>query len=327
MDIVFITGANSSYFLMACLLMESVGEFASQCAFFVLDFGLSESERQYLRSRNALLAMPDGISGVSAESHPYFLKTAAIHYLKDISTSSAVVWIDSDIVIGSDLTGPLAHVLKGMEAAQSSVAACREGAIADVLGQVRLDMGPFEKLLKARGMPSTLPYFNSGFVVFRSRDILANWFNLASVTPLHALFDQNILNVLMHDEGRITALPQEDWNLHGDLLAESALGPLLGRGTLPKILHATSSHPDHIDVVSMSLTQDFGRDYPVRFFRNPILRRHQFEILTSFIQKAFPETGNGAAFPRHRTQLKISRNAPCPCNSGKRYKACHGSLF
>lgn len=325
MDIVFITGANSSYFLMACLLLESAAEFAPQCPFYVLDFGLSEPERQYLRARNALLELPEGVSGVSAASHPYFLKTAAVHFLDDIPSSAAVVWIDSDIVIGADLAAPLGSILSDMAANGSLVAACRESAFGDVLGQTRLDVGPFEKLVSAKGLSADLPYFNSGFVVFRSRDVLSDWFALASVTPLHALFDQNILNVLIHGETGITALPQEDWNLHGELLDESALAPLLAAGRLPKILHATSSHPDHIDTVQMSFTQDFACDYPVRFFRNPLLRQHQFRLLSAFIHREFPESGDTAAF-RRRTQLKISRNALCPCHSGKRFKACHGSL-
>ena len=26
------------------------------------------------------------------------------------------------------------------------------------------------------------------------------------------------------------------------------------------------------------------------------------------------------------TKKKVGRNEPCPCNSGKKYKHCHGSL-
>lgn len=28
--------------------------------------------------------------------------------------------------------------------------------------------------------------------------------------------------------------------------------------------------------------------------------------------------------PRERGAAKIQRNQPCPCNSGKKYKKCHG---
>jgi hypothetical protein len=326
MDAIFITGANSSYFMMACMLMESIGAFAPMCSFAVLDFGLSDRERQFLRARNALIDMPGNIPGVSATSHPYFLKTAAIHYLNDISPSSTIVWVDSDIVLGSEIKESLYHVRREMEAVQSPIAACRECAIADILDSAQLDLGPFREIVKEKGVSSDRPYFNSGFVVFRSREILTNWFNLAVMTPLHALFDQNLLNVLIHKESAVTALPQEDWNLHGDLLVESTLEPLLRQGPLPKILHATSPQPDHVDAVSISFEQDFGRDYPLRFFRNPILRQHQFKLLTGFLQREFPESQRSTLSLGGRTKLKFSRNSACPCNSGKRYKFCHGSL-
>ena len=32
------------------------------------------------------------------------------------------------------------------------------------------------------------------------------------------------------------------------------------------------------------------------------------------------------ATPFKRRERKIGRNEPCPCGSGKKYKACHGAL-
>jgi len=39
-----------------------------------------------------------------------------------------------------------------------------------------------------------------------------------------------------------------------------------------------------------------------------------------------PEAGQAGAAPITRTGRKVGRNDPCPCNSGKKYKQCHGAL-
>src|SRR5690349_12567546 len=90
---VIIAAANSSYFLMTCLLMESVAKFAKSCKFFALDFGLTEAERGFLRSKQALIDMPVGVPGISPTAHPYFLKTVIARYLDAIDPSSPIVWI------------------------------------------------------------------------------------------------------------------------------------------------------------------------------------------------------------------------------------------
>ena len=39
---------------------------------------------------------------------------------------------------------------------------------------------------------------------------------------------------------------------------------------------------------------------------------------------AKPESGDPSA--KFSVEQPISRNAPCPCGSGKKYKHCHGKL-
>jgi preprotein translocase subunit SecA len=39
-----------------------------------------------------------------------------------------------------------------------------------------------------------------------------------------------------------------------------------------------------------------------------------------------PELSSGDSTPFVRRERKVGRNEPCPCGSGKKYKACHGKL-
>jgi len=39
-----------------------------------------------------------------------------------------------------------------------------------------------------------------------------------------------------------------------------------------------------------------------------------------------PQTFDGAPGDNPYANLSISRNAPCPCGSGNKYKHCHGAL-
>ena len=43
-------------------------------------------------------------------------------------------------------------------------------------------------------------------------------------------------------------------------------------------------------------------------------------------QPEAPAEADGVRAPRPMPQRKVSRNEPCPCGSGKKYKHCHGRL-
>ena len=148
---VIIAAANSAYFLMTCLLMELVARFAKSCKFFALDFGLTDAERRFLRSRQALIEMPANVPGVSPAAHPYFLKTAIVRYLDAIEPSSPIVWIDGDVVLGRNIDRPLDGVLAAMKDSQSDIAACEECKIKDVLAFTGLDL-----LRSRRCLPGTI---------------------------------------------------------------------------------------------------------------------------------------------------------------------------
>jgi len=67
-----------------------------------------------------------------------------------------------------------------------------------------------------------------------------------------------------------------------------------------------------------------------RLFKFQLVRgeRPKAEIETARPQQMSLNRGEAATAPKqpvHRTEEKIGRNDPCPCNSGKKYKKCHGA--
>lgn len=61
-------------------------------------------------------------------------------------------------------------------------------------------------------------------------------------------------------------------------------------------------------------------DIPMEF------QHAQMDSLEQEEQEKRVAEGGGKANPVVRTQPKVGRNDPCPCNSGKKYKQCHGKL-
>ena len=51
----FVTGANSRYFFMCGILLESLNEFFPEILSFVMDFGLTESEAQFFETKKKLV--------------------------------------------------------------------------------------------------------------------------------------------------------------------------------------------------------------------------------------------------------------------------------
>ena len=54
MSMVLITGADRKFFLMAGALMHSLSRWAPHLSLRVLDFGLEDGQRRFLRERGAL---------------------------------------------------------------------------------------------------------------------------------------------------------------------------------------------------------------------------------------------------------------------------------
>jgi SEC-C motif len=316
-DTIIVTGGDRRYFLMICTLMQSLQ--ASGRDALVLDFGLGEPERAFLRSKNALLDMPAKAAGQS----PFLLKTTLGDYLAAVSEYwSAGVWFDADMIVDGNISGPLADLLDAMIAAAATVAACPDiaGTIRKVVSDQRHNFAPFVRALALKGIGLDEPYYNSGFIVFRSGTLLSEWYELASRTERHSSFDQNLFNIVAWESGAMMSLEPNRWNLHGEHLAGAK------RDGEPRIFHPTSYAEKYHCVIRCGF--DANAPYLFKFFRDPELARFQFQTLSTFLggeQRALRDAGVILG-PDTRLNWEIPRNAPCPCASGRRYKHCHGQL-
>mgnify|MGYP003403145600 FL=1 len=66
-------------------------------------------------------------------------------------------------------------------------------------------------------------------------------------------------------------------------------------------------------------TNDFFREDDTVAFHN-FIPPQPYIIYTAIRRRKFPK---GAKTVDVRTDEKISRNAPCPCGSGLKFKKCH----
>src|SRR5215813_7093681 len=90
----FVTGANSKYFFMCGMLLESLDEFFPGIPSFVMDFGLTEPQAKFFETKNQLLKLP---SNLKKEDHPYKLKGNMRSFLGEQFTGTSI-WVDSDII-------------------------------------------------------------------------------------------------------------------------------------------------------------------------------------------------------------------------------------
>jgi SEC-C motif-containing protein len=66
-------------------------------------------------------------------------------------------------------------------------------------------------------------------------------------------------------------------------------------------------------------------EFKARYVQRGVLTVHH--EISSFVKKEgrwLFESGELIPETVVRTQAKVGRNEPCPCGSGKKYKACHG---
>jgi len=311
---ILVTGCDSRYFLMACMLLQSLKKWAGNRHLFVLDFGLTNQQCSFLASQNALIRKPS----IPLRPEWYALKTMLALFLDQLENWRTAVWLDSDMIVRGDLWQPLHKVVDEMEAEAVDVAACIDsnGAIKGILDFPNIYVQPFAKAVRAADLSPNLPYYNSAFLIYRSRQFLRDMVELGSTMELHSAFDQNIFNLLVHRPGtKIMPLPARIWNVHGRFLDETDNNDAI-------ILHPTSTVQSHIMLTDCRLG---GIQYQIKFFRHPPWQQYQYKILTDFLSEHAEALRAAGIAPITLEWPWTSRNAPCPCGSGKRYKHCHGS--
>ena len=280
-----VTACERNYFLMTAVLMHTLKRCAPSLALHVLDLGVDERQARFLDRHCNFVRRP---ADVPTGAHPILAKTLLASYLRIIPWSS-LVWIDCDMMAAGALEGALDTLIAQMEGTGTHTAICRDdsGTLGGMIAG-GLPMQPFLDMVAARGIPRETPWYNAGFFVCRSHEMIDEWDALGRTTPLHSLFDQNLLNVLIGERGAPLELPPRVWNLHGALLSETTLQEVNGRPTLmaggerPLILHLTSSRDSDVAATSGLKLADRQIDGTLRFFKNPALRAVQDFILQDF---------------------------------------------
>lgn len=280
-----VTACERNYFLMTAVLMHTLRRCAPNLPLHVLDLGVDERQARFLDRHCSFIRRP---ADVPAGAHPILAKTLLASYLRATPWAS-LVWIDCDMMAAGALEGAFDSLVAGMESSGAQTAICRDdsGTLASMIAG-GLPMQPFLDMVAARGIPRDTPWYNAGFFVCRSHEMIDSWDALGRTTPLHSLFDQNLFNLLIAEHGAPLELPARVWNLHGVLLSETTLQEVDGRPTLsaggerPLILHLTSSRDSDVSATSGLKLGDRQIAGTLRFFKNPALRAVQDFILRDF---------------------------------------------
>jgi lipopolysaccharide biosynthesis glycosyltransferase len=326
-DTILITGVDSKYFLMACLLYQSLKPTSLAKNFFILDFGLQDEEKAFFKSKGILVDTPAREPADAPHTHPWALKAMLYDYVGKLSPVSNIIWIDSDIVVNPNFGAALRNLLDGMASNDVAVAASPEMIISDfMVAFAHLAIGPFIRAHAARKIPFMADYYNSGFIVFRSMVLLREWGELAKSTPFHEMFDQNLFNLLLHGGIKVQALPRSVWNYHGSDFEDHEAD-----GADPMVLHVTSHRaPLHYRVYQCGFAGSQSRRYELRL----LIRKHfldrQFTLLEQFVSSEQAALCACNLLPARWPDGKffvvwnLPSDLPCPCKSGKSYEHCHG---
>jgi hypothetical protein len=326
-DAILITGVDSKYFLMACLLYQSLKPTALAKNFFVLDFGLQEEERAFFKAKGVLVDSPARDPAGVPHTHPWALKALLYDYVATIPSASNIIWIDSDIIVNRNFDAALRSLLDDMTADDAAVAASPEMMISDfMVAFAHLTIGPFIRAHAERKIPFTVDYYNSGFIIFRSMGLLKEWGELAKSSPFHEMFDQNLFNLLLHGGIKVQALPRKRWNFHGSDFDDPEVD-----SADPMVLHVTSHRaPLHYKVYQCWFAGRQSHRYELRLCIRKHFLDRQFALLEQFVSSEHAALSTCHLLPAQWSagqsfiSWNLSGDQACPCKSGKSYEHCHG---
>jgi hypothetical protein len=286
MTVTFATGTDARLFWNACALAESFATQNPGRALVVADFGLEESQREFLRAIGLGVPAPAALSPLP---HPWFCKTALADYPG--LASDALAWVDADMLAVGPAASDADAIVARMRANAAAVAVCPDasgltlGAFLEAYGAAGLDVAPFDAMLARFGVDRAQPYLNTGFVLVAQRSFWEAWRALTFGTRPHLAFDQSSFNTLAYAAGLpIHVLDAASWNVHNDLLAGVSLaGP---RHEPMRFLHPTSQGGLHHEERTVALTVR-GRENPIalKTFRREDLRARHLDALLGFVSR------------------------------------------
>jgi preprotein translocase subunit SecA len=88
-------------------------------------------------------------------------------------------------------------------------------------------------------------------------------------------------------------------------------------------------HKINIDIISFLIKADLPIQSGDQVRQAPVVKPDSVKLKTGREEQAQPRPDGAAPKPKPepiKVEPKIGRNDPCPCGSGKKYKACHGNV-
>ena len=326
----FVTGANSRYFFMCGMLLESLDEVFPEIPSFVMDFGLTEPQAQFFETKKQLLRLPHNLK---KEDHPYKLKGSMYSFLGEQFTGTSI-WVDSDVIAVGAGHSELFEILDKLSHEQKLLAITPDAGPNKTIRQF-VDSYPapkFKSALENNPEIKDCPYLNAALVFFSNSQILKDWSETASPLEGDTCWEQNALNLICHtNPDRALILDSRVWNAHAELLKKITIsdGILHCDGQKCIFAHATS-HNTHGRDVDYVQTMFPGKGYVgnayFRFFTNSHLRATQERHLSHFLSNNSASLVDLNILVKH-SDPSTRRNDLCPCGSGKKFKHCHGAYF
>ena len=132
-----------------------------------------------------------------------------------IRLGRGLIWIDCDMMAVGALEARdrrSHHADDKCRSAQTAMCRDDSGTVAEIIAG-GLPMQPFLDAIEKDRISRESPYYNTGFIVCRSPTMMRAWNALGRTTPLHSLFDQNLFNLVLAEQGGPLELPAQVWNL------------------------------------------------------------------------------------------------------------------
>jgi hypothetical protein len=284
-----VTGVDEQQFDQIFLLMASLRRNSPGIALHVCDFGMSDRQRDFLRRKNMLLEVPPGLG---RGRHPWDCKAALGRYVAPLG-AEAVVWLDADLIVLSDLGPLLAELNASLRQSGQGIAAAGTGTIA---GQLAIDPAPHYASEVARYNPD-LAYINSGFFLCRSAEFLRRWDQRTQAMSYEKLYEQNAFNlVACESREAVRVLDSLVWNACGQdvrlmTVERSERGVVVtGHRGQPHILHATSTDRARDIVIMILAVVINGIPFKprLRMIRHPdMLLELQKELVLDSLKREF----------------------------------------
>ncbi|MBP2292145.1 hypothetical protein [Azospirillum rugosum] len=303
-----VTGCDAQYFITTLALLEGMRDRFPSAPIRVCDFGMTDGQREFLRAAGMLLDRPKILQ---PGAHPYLCKGHLSDYCAWEPWDN-LLWLDSDLMLGALDLPAVTAMADGLRRAGKSLAATAtidRLSIGGMLEELRAKgyyVEPAEAILRGRGVDPDLPYISTGLMLWVSRGPLALWSTACRSVPQHALWEQNVLNmVMMKDPESVDVLDARLWQVYDAPLADvQTTDPQDPRGLLldgrPVMsVHASSRQGHHLDAdVAFNFGDHVLKGY-LRTFANPTLQQRHLRLLAAAVFRDQPALADiGVLQPR-----------------------------